>query len=299
MKARLGTSEHARAGMVRINRELCERARRIIGDSSTFTDNTIFELRRSVKKLRAVLRVTRPVLGKKAFRELNRLMGDFSRQLGRPRDSAVLIETFDSLLEHFQPYPSVSGVAPARYALCCRHQAQLEDFVRSRDTQFLASGFSVIEERVRNLDLQRLTRQVLLSGILKTYRRCRSRLQSLHDVPSTDNSHELRRQVKYAWNQLKLVRKWGPDTFRPVIADLQRLGGLLGRDSNLALLVETLQQHPEICCTRIRTEFIVALAEARRTALLSASLRLADRIFAATPQEFGLRLEKGTGGSRF
>ncbi len=298
MKVCFGKSEPAREGIVRINLELCARARRTIEESSTCTDATIFELRKSVKRLRAVLRITRPVLGKEAFRELDRLMSDLSRQLGRPRDGAVLVETLDSLLEHFRPYPSASGILPARNALRCRYQVRLEAFLHSTDTLSLAHRFSAIEHRVRELDLQRLARPILLAGIRKTYRRCRTRLQVLHDEPSTENSHDLRRQVKYAWNQLKLVRKWGHDAFRPVIADLDRLGELLGRDSNIALLVETLQQHPEICCTRVRTEFIIALAEARRTALLSASLRLADGIFAAPPESFGKWLEQATGGNR-
>jgi len=295
MKSGLGNSESVPEGIARINRELCEHARRIIGSDATRTDSMVFELRKSIKKLRAILRIVRPALDRKPCSKLDRLMREFGRELGGLRDSTVLIDTLASLLGRFKPYPRESAMLPVSEALHCRYQVALEDFTHNNDELSLTSGFNVIETRVLNLDLHRISRAKLLAGMQKTYRRCRTGLQKLHAEPSTENSHDLRRQVKYAWNQLRLIHKWEHGMFKPMVADLDRLGRLLGEDSDIALLVETLQRHPEICCTRIRTEFIIALAESRRTALLSASLRLADRIFAARPGYFGNWLEKGAG----
>jgi len=296
MKFHLGKSESAGNGIARINRELCERARRTIESGDATTDSTVFELRKSVKKLRAILRIARPALEEKSFRKLDRLMREFGRDLGRLRDSAVLLETLDSLLARFRPYPDEAALQQARNALRCRYQLALEDFLQRNDTLSLASGFSAIEQQIRALDLQACSRPMLLAGIRKTYRRCRTGLEKLHAEPVTKNSHDLRRQVKYAWNQLRLIRKWEPGAFSPVIDDLDRLGRLLGEDSDIAVLVDTVQRHPEICCSRIRTEFIIALAEARRITVLTASLQLADRIFAGTPEGFGACLDRAAGG---
>ncbi len=108
--------------------------------------------------------------------------------------------------------------------------------MQANDEMSLTMRFTDIEQRVRDLDLRRLSRAMLLEGIGKTYRRCRTGLQKLHEIPSTENSHDLRRQVKYAWNQLRLIRRWQPGTFKPVITGLDRLGELLGQDSDLAML---------------------------------------------------------------
>jgi CHAD domain-containing protein len=298
MKFYLGKIESPSEGLARINRELCERAHRAIKSGSVPTDSTIFELRKVVKKLRAILRVSRRAIDKKSFRELDRLMRAFGKDLGRPRDGIVLIDTLDALLEHFSPFSREPENQPARDALFCRYQAALDVFLQHNDELSLASRFHDIERRISNLDLQRVSRPKLLTGINKTYRRCRTSLERLRAEPSTENSHELRRQVEYTWNQLRLIRKRDPGKSKPMITGLDRLGRLLGEDSDIAMLVETLQRHPEICCNRIRCEFIIALAEARRIALLSASLRLADRLFSETPKDFSKWLNTGAGKSR-
>lgn len=295
MKLTLDTSESPGDGLARLMGGLCEEAHRVIGDAASPADTTIFELRKSIKKLRAILRVSRPAIDRKSYRSLNRSLRDFGRALGKPRDCAVLVETLDALLEHYRPYPNEQAVLPARDALECRYRVTLELFQRDHDEHSLAARLGEIERQAVNLDLHRLSDAMLLAGIGKTYRRCRSGLQALRDDPSTQNSHDLRRQVKYAWNQMKLVRSWNSDAFGPVTADLNRLGKLLGADSDMAMLAETLQRHPEICCSLGRCEFINALAETRRIELLSAGLRLAGKLFAHTPEHFGRWLEDRAG----
>ncbi|MGB5472103.1 MAG: CHAD domain-containing protein [Gammaproteobacteria bacterium] len=296
MKFRLGKSESASKGIARINRELCEHAAGMTGSSNVLTEDTVFELRKTVKKLRAVLRISRPALGNSAYRELDRRMRDFAREQGLLRDSAVLIETLDALLEHFKPFPDEIAMQTVRNALHCRYELALEDFLQANEEISLTMRFNDIEQRVRDLDLRRVSRAMLLEGIGKTYRRCRTGLQKLHEIPSTENSHDLRRQVKYAWNQLRLIRRWQSGGFKPLIAGLDRLGDLLGQDSDLAMLAGTVQRHPELCCNRIRAEFVLALVEARRVVLLTASLRLADRLFAEPPDKFARWLKHGGGG---
>lgn len=296
MKFHLGKSESASAGIARINRELCERGRQMAGNGDALTDSAVYGLRKTVKKLRAILRITRPALDNRTYRELDRLMRDIGRDLGRPRDSAVLVDTFDALLHHFTPLADEVAMQPARNALQCRFQLAQENFLEANDELSLMTRFSVIEQQVEDLDLQQFSREMLLEGIQQTYRRCRAGLQKLHDEPNTENSHDLRRQVKYTWNQLRLIRKWQAGTFNPMCTELERLDGLLGQDSDIAMLVDTVQRHPEICCNRIRAEFIIALAETRRIALLTASLHLADRLFAKSPVKFGTWLNQGTRG---
>ncbi|MEZ5543082.1 MAG: CHAD domain-containing protein [Pseudomonadota bacterium] len=295
MKLHLKRDEPAGAGLARISRELCARARRATARGDTLTDQAVFELRKTVKKLRALLRITRPALTPDTFRETDRLLRDFGRLLGRPRDAAVLVATYDDLLAYFRPLPDESALQPLRNALHCRYLVAQEDLLLANEEHALATRFGLIERHVAQLDLTQLSDAQLLQGIRKSYRRCRGLLRQLHREPSTENSHDLRRQVKYTWNQLRLLRKRDPQRLEPFIAGLDTLGRHLGKDSDLALLVDVLQRHPETGCGHIRTELIIALAEARRTAVLTASLRLADRLFAEPPGRFGSRLAPHAG----
>ncbi|MGD2112635.1 MAG: hypothetical protein PVI50_04550 [Gammaproteobacteria bacterium] len=159
----------------------------------------------------------------------------------------------------------------------------------------MAARFSVIEQHFRELDLRDIPDSILLKGIRRTYRRCWRGLQKLHAEPGTDISHELRWQAGYAWIQLRLLDNRHPHRLKPFIAGLDRLGKLLGQDSDLAMPVDALQRHQEIGCSRVRTEFVIALAESRRIALLTTGLKLADRLFAEPPERFGAWLQHGNG----
>ncbi|MDX1698509.1 MAG: CHAD domain-containing protein, partial [Thiohalobacterales bacterium] len=116
---------------------------------------------------------------------------------------------------------------------------------------------------------------------------------ALAQDPSTENSHSLRRQAKYLWYQLSLLRKQLPASAQPLIADLGELGELLGDDNDLAVLVDTLGRNPQICSNRVRAELIASLAETRRVVLLSAALRLSQRIYRHKPGRFIRDLESG------
>lgn len=295
MKLHLEQGEPASTGIARINHTLCEHAVRVAHGTDALTDSTVFELRKTVKKLRAILRITRPALAADTFRELDRRLRGFGRDLGRPRDSAVLLDTLDGLLAHFRPLPDEAALQPVRNVLHCRYQLAQEDLLLANEERSLATRFDDIRQRIAALDLRGFSDATLLQGIRTSYRRCRKALQRLHAEPSTENSHDLRRQVKYTWNQLRLLRKRHPRKLRPLSAELDTLGTLLGQDSDLAMLVDLLQRRPETGCGHVRTEFIIALAESRRVALLTSSLRLSDRLFATPPARFGKWLERATG----
>lgn len=278
-----------------MNRELCERARRAIESSTVSTDSAILETRLVIRQLQDMLRISRRAIAKRSFRKLKRALRAFDRDLERPCDSAVLVSTLDALLEHFSPLLRESEIHPVRDALTSRYEAELSDFLQHDGEQSLASRFHDIERRVAGLDLHRVSRPQLQKGIRKTYRRCQDRLKKLRAEPATENSHELRRQVNHAWSQLQLIRERDTDDLDPMIAELEQLGRLLGEDVDIAGLVSTLQQHPELCASPVRSELIFALAESRRIALLSAALRLADRLFSATPGRFRKWLDARAG----
>jgi CHAD domain-containing protein len=118
------------------------------------------------------------------------------------------------------------------------------------------------------------------------YRRGRKLQQALARDPSSENSHGLRRQAKYLWYQLRMLEKQVPEDVQAVIAELDGLGEMLGEDNDMAVLTETLRANPEICGNSVRAELIYSLAETRRIALLSAGLRISQRIYARKPGRF-------------
>src|ERR1700761_5144519 len=60
-------------------------------------DEGIHEARKSVKKIRGLLRLVRPELGR-VYRAENRRLGDVGRKLSEIRDATAVIEVFDGLI---------------------------------------------------------------------------------------------------------------------------------------------------------------------------------------------------------
>ncbi len=251
----------------------------------------VHEVRKSLKRLRAILRLVRPVLDSKSFQTADRAVRDLGRRLGGARDSAVLLVSFDRLADYYTPFLCAEGMQPVRDNLESQYQSAMDAFLVNIDVHSLEEQLEGLRQRLDALDLTGFTRHMLFASVRKTYRAGRRALRALHEEPTTRHSHALRRHAKYLWFQLLLLRNWNPAVLEPVVADLDELGEVLGQDHDLAMLADTLNAHPEIVDNRIRGELLNGLVESRRIALLAAGLRTADTVYAIRPARFISQLE--------
>src|ERR1022692_1965049 len=63
-------------------------------------DETVYEVRKSFKRVRAALRLARDNLGDTVYRRENFFFRDAARPLTAARDAVVLVETLDNLTKH-------------------------------------------------------------------------------------------------------------------------------------------------------------------------------------------------------
>jgi hypothetical protein len=71
---------------------------------------------------------------------------------------------------------------------------------------------------------------------------------------------------------------------------LDRISELLGQDHDLAELLETLANRPDVCPSPLERSLMSALAEQRRSDLQTAARILGRRIYAERPEAFSVRL---------
>src|SRR5690348_9415651 len=106
-----------------IRRAACEElesaAAHLEGSLGTGRDEAIHEARKSIKKVRGLLRLMRPQLGR-IYRSESEQLGDIGRTLSEFRDAGAIIGTFDDLREKYRNELGRSTLASIRRGLVRR-----------------------------------------------------------------------------------------------------------------------------------------------------------------------------------
>jgi CHAD domain-containing protein len=213
-QAALAQIDHALAGLQR-------------GD-----DQAIHEARKVCKKLRALLRLIRPYLGR-AYRAENRRLRDVGRSLSHGRNAAVLRITATRLFGDNIRYASVLDAIRGRPAP--ELAVSLTEAKRLLQTQ---------RRRVAEWPLRALAPGGLMVGLLGGYRAARQGYRSAARKPAPVALHEWRKQAKYHGYQWALMRGFLPNEGRSRIRELKRLSDRLGEHHDLTMLAAILARRP-------------------------------------------------------
>jgi CHAD domain-containing protein len=292
---RLHEGEFVPDGIRRIARGQLDYAREGLGKASDRKiGDAVHETRKSLKRLRALVRVARTPLGDDRYRKENGDFRECGKLLSAARDSKVLIETLDELNER-----STDEIAPeATAALSSRleqeHQQAL-DTLRGDDAlvESVLARLTAARRRTARWTFEADGFDGLAPGLERVYRRTRKRMRAALNEPSTENLHEWRKRVKDFWHATQLVRPASPKRLKKLAKRAHNLSDLLGDDHDLAVLRDYVEAHPQ-CFPDEETRLAVqALIDRRRQALQQQAFVLGRRIFKQPPKRFTRRLERG------
>jgi CHAD domain-containing protein len=191
--------------------------------------DAVHEARKVCKKLRALLRLVRPFLGR-AYRAENARLRDVGRALSQGREAAVLVETADAL------FGSDDALEPLAERI--RERPHPETGVSLRDAQQL---LQTERRRVAEWPVRELSAGSLMAGLLGGYRRARAAYRQARRGPTALALHEWRKQAKYHGYQSALVSPLWPDA-RTRVDRLKKLSDLLGHHHDLHVLAMLLRR---------------------------------------------------------
>ncbi|HEY8923332.1 MAG TPA: CHAD domain-containing protein [Polyangia bacterium] len=253
------------------------RLRRLVtspaGPSAARRDDTVHEVRKSLKRLRAMLRLLRDVLGEAEYRRENLALRDTARPLAEVRDAKVFIGTIEALARRRSPRGTVARqLAHLREGLVAHHRALAERVLGTdRALEATATVLAAVGARAERWPLpQHRGWSLLKPGFERTYRRGRRAWTRARRKGTSEALHEWRKEVKYLLYQLQIVEPaWGASE-RALARRLDRLADLLGEDHDLAV-VRTIVSDP----------VVDRLISARRTALQRQAFALGGRVYQA------------------
>ena len=287
---RLKPDEPAADGIRRI---AAGRARKALKKLAEVDDEqgaeAIHGARKDLTKLRAVLRLVRPALGKKLYRAQNAAYRDAGRLLSDTRDAEVKVATLDDLEERF------GAEFPEGVAEPWRRDLERERYAATTETggeleQRVAEARSLIEAGAAEIPDWPLADDgfdLVAAGLLKAYGDGRDDLARVRKKPTDDAVHEWRKRAKDLWYHLRILRELWPEVLGTSADEAHALADLLGDHHDLTVLGEDLAGRDTIDPEAIRT-----LIERRQEELLGRAIGLGERLYAEKSKAFGKRLRR-------
>jgi len=200
-------------------------------------DEAVHETRKSIKRLRALLRLYRGALGHALYVREDARLREIAHSLGGARDAVALRESFSRLLES-APAADRARLADQRGALT----SVLDDEPRANDDELVAmlraahDALGALRERAPTFTVEKTGWSAIAPGFRRTYARGRRKLSRAVHRPSEKRLHTLRIDVKRHQYQLTLLEPLWPEPVKAFRQEVQRLGELLGHDHDLAQL---------------------------------------------------------------
>lgn len=234
MGFRLTTQEALGAGISRVTGEELAAAIVSLRDPAS----GIHAGRKSIKKLRAMMRLVEPRLARLARHE-NSALGEAGRSISGARDGQAVVEIVDVLLGQVTSKTAARSLAALRKRLLVIRQPEV--CVTAPALQLLAEVAARVSEWPPLPD----SFASIGEGLRETYRQGRKALAAVAAQPCNDTFHTLRKRVKDHWYQVRLLQgAW--TAAEPREKELRELQECLGLEHDLTVLEETAPLTPTV-----------------------------------------------------
>jgi CHAD domain-containing protein len=249
----------------------------------------IHEARVCFKRIRAVLRLIYGEIGPENYKSENRTYRDFGRQLSAARDTEVVADTLEELVDQWDKYLDEPGIKALRKRL-----RRLRADQAGKDTQILTQlreDLRLARQRVEQWPLNNDNFSALEAGLKRVYKRGCRYYEIVQVEDSVENFHEWRKQVKYLWYQMSVLNPIWPKMLGPLANELGKLASYLSEDHDLAILKERAIHQGQIVIDSSEIDKLVVLIDHRRLLLQTKATSLGSRLFAEKPKQFISRIE--------
>ncbi|MBU6318130.1 MAG: CHAD domain-containing protein [Alphaproteobacteria bacterium] len=194
----------------------------------------IHQARVRCKKIRAVLRLALPLVGRRFYRRENERWRDLARGLSSARDLNARLEGFEQVTREFGDTMSPSAVTRVRARF--RREAGL----RTVDIEAAVKEFCLELNKPRP-DFPEPRRagdgDVYAEGLARSYGAARRAMKIAYSQTDREPFHEWRKQVKHHALQVRLLRRVFPEALANRAVRVRDLAECLGRVQDTDLVI--------------------------------------------------------------
>ncbi len=289
MSTELQRSEPGTHGMRRIARAQMSKALEAL-QGRQLADDAVHAARKELKKARATLRLLRDALGDAAYTRENALLRDAGRPLSRVRDGRVLLDTLDRLAERFGVPERQVPVEGLRQALSReRRHVRREVLAETSALKVPLESLRKAHERAARWPVGDRGWSIVGAGFERIYAKGRKALAAAEADRTQANLHEWRKQVKYLWHQLQVLKPLWPGPIGELADQAHKLADYLGDDHDLSVLRGKALHHSDAFSTPAARGALLTLIDRLRTEFRDKAMVLGRRLYQEKPAAFKAR----------
>ncbi|MFZ0672774.1 MAG: CHAD domain-containing protein [Pseudolabrys sp.] len=272
-------------GLAAAARSVIADGRQALTDPELSDPEVVHEVRKALKRWRALMRLLARPLGEQAD-QMRSEARELMRAIAGARDAQSALDALNDLRKADLPI-SATSIETIRARLTeMRDVAEAKSFtktVRDRLSRYLDYATLSLER----WPLKAIDFDIVTDALTSTYRRARQLVPDTWTDTDSEHLHDLRRRVVEHRHQMDLIEPLWPRLGKVWAEEAQRLRNQLGACQDLAVLAGLTAPHEPLAPWRSR---LAPLIDARREAHLKSAARLAGRLFAEKPKAFRRRI---------
>jgi len=255
----------------------------------------IHDIRKRLKKLRALSRLVRDELGDKNYKTINTYFRDLGREISDLRDLTAHLETIDLLKERYGKHIYVNFFKAFANQIE-KERDELEENLRSQNffSKHLVEKLKKAKEELTSWPVESDKIDIILPSIERVYKRGNKALKTAYKIPEKENFHEWRKRVKYLWYQTLLLQDMWPNFFNTLEAEIHQLADFLGDDHDLMELNEKIISEDFVLPDVSQQELMTAIINEYSNHLRMEARTKGELIYAEAPEDFRKRIGKYT-----
>ena len=286
MAYRLRKHESVAEALKRIVKKEFGEAERQLTDPGS-GDESVHEARKSVKKIRAALRLlARKPKTARAQKQLRRA----GRLLSPVRDADAVIETTQSLCADGHPKLSRDTCVVLASALESRKARVIDSAEHDKMEEKVVRRLRRARRSLRSLDWDDVKFADVSSELRLTYKRARRAMSVARKTGHDEDFHTWRKEIKSLWYALRLLEE--RVSVGRQVASLERMETWLGDDHNLVVLRAQIAAADRRTQEEVATSGVALLADRRQQRLRRRAVTAGAHMFDPAPKQFEERLRR-------
>jgi len=277
----LHADEPLRAGLIRVADCLIKNAVDRIRCPTDDRGEDLHLVRVTIKRLRAMLRLIRPVVSKTAFDRENVRLRTAARRLSVARDADVARQTLEMLRSSKGRERDATAIALAGFSKNGEPEADINKTMKQTELD--------LGQTRRNLHRLRISGRewkAIEPGLREVYRQCRKRMERALGQGDDDAFHKWRIRVKNLYYELQMLQSVWPAHLDKMVAGLGKLQDKIGADHDLVVLKRSLHRSPDAFGGAESVEQVLNSLDDKRRKLRRITEPLGKAIFDQTSRSF-------------